>query len=237
MTATSANTAGVAIVGGGPVGMMLALFLDRHSVKTVVFNTEQDTRWHPKGSTHNSRTMEHDRRLGISQGIRALGLPAEHQTDVSYCTRYNSRSLFDLFGIGFTLLRLHGASDSGDALQSAAIAMRIPLAVVDVEEDEARQLYGRDLVLTRPDQHVCWRGNHRPGDYLALMRRVTGHGRACLIRHSHLHHPRRHDCLSPAPPQPALPQDLQECPTGSTHPADLREPLPPARKRAPVADR
>ena len=74
MTTTNENTAEVAIVGGGPVGMMLALFLDRHGVETVVFNTEQDTRWHPKGSTHNSCTMEHYRRLGISQGIRALVL-------------------------------------------------------------------------------------------------------------------------------------------------------------------
>ena len=93
MTATSVNTAEVAIVGGGPVGMMLALFLDRHGVKTVLFNIEQDTRWHPKGSTHNSRTMEHYRRLGISRSIRALGLPPEHQTDVSYFTRYNSHEL------------------------------------------------------------------------------------------------------------------------------------------------
>ena len=34
-------TAPVAIVGGGPVGLMLALFLDRHAVKSVVFNTEE----------------------------------------------------------------------------------------------------------------------------------------------------------------------------------------------------
>ena len=97
MTATSVNTAEVAIVGGGPVGMMLALFLDRHGVKTVLFNIEQDTRWHPKGSTHNSRTMEHYRRLGISRSIRALGLPPEHQTDVSYFTRYNSHELARIY--------------------------------------------------------------------------------------------------------------------------------------------
>jgi 2-polyprenyl-6-methoxyphenol hydroxylase-like FAD-dependent oxidoreductase len=49
----------VAIVGGGPVGMLLALFLDRYGVKSVIFNIELRVRMHPKGSSHNSRTMEH----------------------------------------------------------------------------------------------------------------------------------------------------------------------------------
>src|SRR5215831_6073364 len=52
----------VLIVGGGPVGMLLALFLDRYGVKSVVFNTEEGVPTHPRGSTHNSRTMEHFRR-------------------------------------------------------------------------------------------------------------------------------------------------------------------------------
>ena len=65
----------VLIIGGGPVGMLLALFLDRYGVKSVVFNTEDGVPTHPRGSTHNSRTMEHYRRLSISGPIRKLGLP------------------------------------------------------------------------------------------------------------------------------------------------------------------
>ena len=34
------NNAPVAIVGGGPVGLMLALFLDHYGVKSVLFNGE-----------------------------------------------------------------------------------------------------------------------------------------------------------------------------------------------------
>jgi 2-polyprenyl-6-methoxyphenol hydroxylase-like FAD-dependent oxidoreductase len=83
----------VAIVGGGPVGLMLALFLDRHGIQSVVFNSDATTRWHPKGSTHNSRSMEHHRRLGIAESIRALGLPADHPTDVAYFTRFNAYEL------------------------------------------------------------------------------------------------------------------------------------------------
>ena len=69
-------------MGGGPVGLALALFLDRYDVPCVVFNTETETRWHPKGSTHNSRTMEHYRTLGISPALRKLGLPDDHPGDV-----------------------------------------------------------------------------------------------------------------------------------------------------------
>lgn len=87
------NQTRVAIAGGGPVGLMLALFLDRHGVKSVVFNSETTTRWHPKGSTHNSRSMEHHRRLGLADSIRAFGLPADHPTDVAYFTRFNAYEL------------------------------------------------------------------------------------------------------------------------------------------------
>jgi 2-polyprenyl-6-methoxyphenol hydroxylase-like FAD-dependent oxidoreductase len=87
------HTSSVAIVGGGPVGLMLALLLDLHGVRSVVFNTEPTTRWHPKGNTHNSRTMEQYRRLGLSDAVRALGLPAEHPRDVAYFSRLNGWEL------------------------------------------------------------------------------------------------------------------------------------------------
>lgn len=83
----------VAIVGGGPVGLMLALFLDRLGVRSTVFNTETAVRPHPKGSTQNARTMEHYRRLGFADAVRAVGLPPDHPTDVAYFTRYNGWEL------------------------------------------------------------------------------------------------------------------------------------------------
>jgi 2-polyprenyl-6-methoxyphenol hydroxylase-like FAD-dependent oxidoreductase len=83
----------IAIVGGGPVGLLLALFLDLCGVRSVLFNTEKTTRWHPKGSTEGSRTMEHFRRLGIAGEIRKLGLPPDHPTDVAYFTRFGGAEL------------------------------------------------------------------------------------------------------------------------------------------------
>jgi 2-polyprenyl-6-methoxyphenol hydroxylase-like FAD-dependent oxidoreductase len=83
----------VAIIGAGPVGLTLALFLHRYGIRSVLFNTEDGTRSSPKGSTFNARTMEHYRRIGLSERIRAAGLPPEHPTDVAYFTRFNGWEL------------------------------------------------------------------------------------------------------------------------------------------------
>jgi 2-polyprenyl-6-methoxyphenol hydroxylase-like FAD-dependent oxidoreductase len=77
----------VAIVGGGPVGLMLALLLDYYGVRSVIFNAEPEVRRHPKGSTHNARTMEHHRRLGFARQIRDLCLPIDRPMDIAYYTR------------------------------------------------------------------------------------------------------------------------------------------------------
>jgi 2-polyprenyl-6-methoxyphenol hydroxylase-like FAD-dependent oxidoreductase len=77
----------VALVGGGPVGLSLALHLERYGVSCLVVEAEPDTRWHPKGNSNNARTMEIFRRLGIADGMRALGLPADHPYDVAFFTR------------------------------------------------------------------------------------------------------------------------------------------------------
>jgi 2-polyprenyl-6-methoxyphenol hydroxylase-like FAD-dependent oxidoreductase len=84
----------VAIVGGGPVGLVLALFLDFHGVKSTIFNTEPEARWHPKGNGQNARTMEHYRRLGFSDEVRRLGLPGDHPFDQGYFTRLSSHEIY-----------------------------------------------------------------------------------------------------------------------------------------------
>jgi 2-polyprenyl-6-methoxyphenol hydroxylase-like FAD-dependent oxidoreductase len=83
----------VVIVGGGPVGMVLAISLAGFNVRTMLVNTEPSSRWFPKGSTHNARTMEHYRRLGLSRELRKLGLPVDHPTDVGFFTTLNGWEL------------------------------------------------------------------------------------------------------------------------------------------------
>ncbi len=77
----------VLIVGGGPVGICLAMELGWRNIDCLLVNQRPSTAQQPKGSTINSRTMEHMRRLGIAPEIRKSGLPPDHVTDICYVTR------------------------------------------------------------------------------------------------------------------------------------------------------
>ena len=89
-----ATDSSVAIAGGGPIGLALALHLDMYGVKSTIFNADSTTRWHPKGNVHNARTMELFRKLGLADKIRALGLPGGRPFDVAYFANSTpSRSL------------------------------------------------------------------------------------------------------------------------------------------------
>ena len=81
------DTTPVLISGGGPVGLVLAIELAGRGVRSILVNTEPTTAVHPQGNTHNARTMEHYRRLGIADRVRAVGLPQDLITDVIYLTR------------------------------------------------------------------------------------------------------------------------------------------------------
>jgi len=82
-------------------------------------------------------------------------------------------SLFDRLGSGFTLLRLDASVDVTQ-FEEAARKRSVPLAVLDLSLAEARQLYGRVLVLVRPDQYICWRGDRVPEDPSVVLAQVTG---------------------------------------------------------------
>ncbi|HEX4408600.1 MAG TPA: FAD-dependent monooxygenase [Xanthobacteraceae bacterium] len=84
----------VTIIGGGPVGLLLALLLDYFDVKSTIINTEPNERWHPKGNGQNARTMEIYRRLGFSDEVRKLGLPPDHPFDQAYFTRLSKHEIF-----------------------------------------------------------------------------------------------------------------------------------------------
>ena len=75
----------------------------------------------------------------------------------------NGRSLYDGLGPEYTLLRLDPAIGAGP-LQQTAAAQGVPLSVLDLVSEEASALYDRKLVLSRPDQHIPWRGDALPAD-------------------------------------------------------------------------
>jgi len=86
----------------------------------------------------------------------------------------DGRSLYDLFGEGFTLLVL-GDEEGTDvaAAEREAAASGTPLRVVTLAEPDLAALYEATRALIRPDQHVAWRGDVWPAE-AGLLDFVTG---------------------------------------------------------------
>jgi hypothetical protein len=84
----------------------------------------------------------------------------------------DGRSTIDLFGDGFTLLRLVGGGDAGPL--EAAADRGVPLRVIAVDDPAVARLYERRLVLVRPDGMVAWRADSLPDDASLLVATVTG---------------------------------------------------------------
>ncbi|HEX4040292.1 MAG TPA: FAD-dependent monooxygenase [Xanthobacteraceae bacterium] len=84
-------------------------------------------------------------------------------------------ALQDRIGDGYTLLRLAASKADTDGLARAIAAHGAPVAVLDVPEAAARDVYGYDLILIRPDMHVVWRGNAAPEDAARVAAVATGH--------------------------------------------------------------
>lgn len=84
----------VGIVGGGPVGMTLALELGRRGVPCVLFEQRKTTTHEPRCTLTNMRSMEHFRRLGVADAIRAAGIPPDYRQDVVFATRLCGPEIF-----------------------------------------------------------------------------------------------------------------------------------------------
>ena len=83
---------------------------------------------------------------------------------------HDGRSLYDAMGPGYTLLRFDRSADV-DPIVTAAQARHVPLSVLDVERAPP---YDHKLVLSRPDQHIAWRGNAAPADAGRLIDLIRG---------------------------------------------------------------
>jgi 2-polyprenyl-6-methoxyphenol hydroxylase-like FAD-dependent oxidoreductase len=73
------------------------------------------------------------------------------------------------YGLHFTLVKFSDADTS--ALERA---FKAPLKVLRLRDEEPRSIFGKDLLLLRPDLHVAWRGNAPPAEAEKLASRVTG---------------------------------------------------------------
>jgi 2-polyprenyl-6-methoxyphenol hydroxylase-like FAD-dependent oxidoreductase len=83
-------------------------------------------------------------------------------------------SIHDRFGKWFTLLKFGMADTNTASFGAAASAQNVPLDIIDISEQAARDLYQCGFALIRPDHHVAWRGDALPADAAALIRQVSG---------------------------------------------------------------
>src|ERR1700744_3227071 len=110
----------VLIVGGGPVGLALALDLATRGIRSTLAEREAGTALEllAKAGTLNERTMEDCRWLGIAGAVADVGFPDDHPRDTVYCTALN----------GFVLGRDYRPStrDRAPAPESPEILRKCP---------------------------------------------------------------------------------------------------------------
>tara|TARA_A100001391_G_scaffold205464_1_gene207504 strand:- start:41812 stop:43494 length:1683 start_codon:yes stop_codon:yes gene_type:complete len=85
----------------------------------------------------------------------------------------DGQSVYDVLGPEFTLLRFSNEVDVAPLVKAAEDA-GMPLAVLDVTLPELPEGYRHQLLLSRPDRHVAWRGDEVPADPERLIALVTG---------------------------------------------------------------
>lgn len=91
---TEAVDADVLIIGGGPVGLMLAIDLAWRGIEvTLVESRAAAEPPEPKCNHVAARTMEIFRRLGLAEKVRNSGLPADYPHDISYRTSFSGQEL------------------------------------------------------------------------------------------------------------------------------------------------
>jgi len=93
-TMTTTHHTQVFIIGGGPVGLTLAMDLAQRGVHVLV--AELRHRGEPPAVKCNhvsARSMEVFRRLGLAQALRDTGLPADYPNDVAYRTTFTGTEI------------------------------------------------------------------------------------------------------------------------------------------------
>ncbi len=169
--------ADVIIVGGGPCGLMLANELGLRGVRTLLLDQDEATATNPQANATQARTMEHYRRLGFADEVRAEGLPGDYPTDIAYFTRYCSHEL-----ARFELPSSNAAADIVRGLGGSWSAAELPHRVSQmfVERVLLRHARARPSVRLRHLTKVVGSRDH--GDHVEVEAEPAGGGPREVLR-------------------------------------------------------
>ena len=78
------------------------------------------------------------------------------------------------YGDHYTLLRLDGRADAA-GFDTAFAKIGAPFKLLAFDDPHAREIYGTDIMLLRPDMHIAWRGTAAPADAAKLARMAAGY--------------------------------------------------------------
>jgi hypothetical protein len=76
---------------------------------------------------------------------------------------------------GYTILKLGKTGIDTGPLQAAIASYGAPVKTLDIPDEIARDIYGHDVILLRPDMHIVWRGNTAPDNVAEIAAIATGH--------------------------------------------------------------
>ncbi len=141
MTLVPPNDCSVLIVGGGPCGLMLAKELGRRGVTAILIDQRPTTAFNPQANATQARTMEHFRRLGFANEIRALGLPPDFPTDIANFTRYARHE------------RRPNAERNTNYARRFADSLGLFVPVAEIEEDSPAGANARRIAGEYPAAH------------------------------------------------------------------------------------
>jgi 2-polyprenyl-6-methoxyphenol hydroxylase-like FAD-dependent oxidoreductase len=137
----------VVIIGGGPCGLMLSIELGRRGISTILLEERASPSRFPSANATQARTMEHYRRLGFAEKVRAEGLPPDYPTDIAYFTRYTKHEL-----ARFSLPSARAAREMVKTLSGSWSAAELPHRVsqIFVEDVLRAEAAGCPTVSLRP---------------------------------------------------------------------------------------
>jgi 2-polyprenyl-6-methoxyphenol hydroxylase-like FAD-dependent oxidoreductase len=87
----------------------------------------------------------------------------------------DGRPLQDDLAEGFTILRICADQEDTSELESRFRQLGVPVDVCDLGDPQALEVYGKKIIVLRPDLHVVWRGDRLSDMPQDLPARAAGH--------------------------------------------------------------